>query len=276
MIRDPVRYLVFDVESVADGDLIARTRYPGQGLSAPDAIRRFQQELLQESGRDFIPYTFHIPVSVVVAKVAEDLSLIDVVALDEPEYRPQTISERFWQGWLHYNKPIWVTFNGRGFDLPLMELAAFRYGLSVPEWFNLHDRTYAQRRNRYNLASHIDLQEVLTNFGSTWFRGGLNLAAQLIGQPGKIDVSGQMVQQLYDQGRVAEINNYCRCDVLDTYFVFLQVAVLTGQIDAERHKTHRRSVRQWLEQQADKQPAYRDYLENWPVHAADGSSGLEN
>ena len=97
-----------------------------------------------------------------------------------------------------------------------MELAAFRYGISIPAWFDLNARTYDQPRNRYNLRSHFDLQDILTNFSATRFNGGLNLAANVLGKPGKIDVEGDMVQDLYNEGQLAEINDYCRCDVLDT------------------------------------------------------------
>jgi predicted PolB exonuclease-like 3'-5' exonuclease len=94
--------------------------------------------------------------------------------------------------------------------LPLLELAAFRYGIGLPTWFNQVARTYEQPRNRYNIEAHCDLQEVLTNFGSTRFTGGLNLAANLLGKPGKMDVQGYMVQDLFNAGKVAEINDYCR------------------------------------------------------------------
>jgi 3'-5' exonuclease len=81
--------------------------------------------------------------------------------------------------------------------------------------FNLFDKSYEQYRNRYNIHSHLDLpqnNEILTNFGSSWFRGGLNLAAQLISKPGKIDVQGAMVHELYEAGKLSEISEYCRCD----------------------------------------------------------------
>ncbi len=258
-----VKYLLFDVESVADGELIAKTRFPGQGLSPEQAIAKFRQELLLGSGRDFIPYTFHIPVAVVIAKVREDFSLVEMVSLDQPEFRPQVIAKHFWTGWEAYDCPTWVTFNGRTFDLPVMEHAAFRYGLSVPRWFNLNDRSYEQNRNRYNLKSHIDLQEILTNYGSTWFRGGLNLAASLLGKPGKMDVQGDMVYDLYLQGKIDQINEYCRCDVLDTYFVFLRTCLLMGRLNLEQEFELVQRAKQLLESQVDQHPAYAQYLEQW-------------
>jgi predicted PolB exonuclease-like 3'-5' exonuclease len=262
-----VKYLLFDVESVADGEMIAKTRYPDASFTADQAIAMFRQDLLCESGRDFIPFTYHLPIVLVVAKIREDFSLIEIVSLDEPQHRPEVISKQFWLGWERYSRPTWITFNGRTFDIPLMELAAFRYGISVPAWFNLYDRTYSQNRNRYNLDAHVDLHEVLTNYGSTWFRGGLNLAASLLTKPGKLDVQGDMVLDMYRAGNLTEISEYCRCDVLDTYFVFLRVQVMMGRLTLDKEKELIAATRSMLQQQSDKHVGYRRYLEAWPLSA---------
>lgn len=258
-----IKYLLFDVESVADGELISRTRYPYRGLSPDQAIRLFRQELVMTTGKDFIPYTYHIPVAIVIAKLRSDLSLVEIVSLDQPQHRPHVMTKHFWTGWQFYDQPTWVTFNGRGFDIPLLEQAAYRYGIPVPQWFNLGDRAYDQKRNRYNLQSHIDVHEVLTNFGSTWYRGGLNLAAGLLGKPGKMEIQGDMVYDYFRQGRIQEISEYCRCDVLDTYFVFLRTCVLTGKLSLEGEQQRVLEARQLLEQQASEHPAYRQYLDQW-------------
>ncbi|MFK7734629.1 MAG: 3'-5' exonuclease [Pirellulaceae bacterium] len=258
-----VRYLLFDVESVPDGELIAKTRSSRSDTTPEDAIRQFRNDLLIKSGRDFIPYTYHIPVAVVVAKIQADFRLVEIVSLDQPEHRPHVITSHFWAGWEAYERPTWVSFNGRTFDIPLMEHAAFRYGIPVPGWFNLKAKSYEQNRNRYNLDSQMDVQEILTNFGATWFRGGLNLAATLLGKPGKMDVQGDMVYDLYRQGRIAEVNEYCRCDVLDTYFVFLRSMLLMGRVSLEQEKEIVREVKTLLEDQAGEHPAYQQYLDAW-------------
>ena len=258
-----VSYLVFDIESVADAGLVARLRYPGESLEPVEAVRRYRAELMEKYESDFIPYTYQLPISVAVAKVAGDFRLIDLVVLDEPEFRPHVITEYFWRGWEKYKRPALVSFNGRTFDVPLLELAAFRYGLSAPSWFNATGKSFEQPRNRYNVRSHIDLCELLTNFGSTRFTGGLNLAANLLGKPGKMEVEGHMVQDLYDAGRLTEINDYCCCDVLDTYFVFLRTRVLLGQISLEAEQTIVAETKQWIQQKAETAEAYRLYLSNW-------------
>jgi 3'-5' exonuclease len=263
MSKPSVRYLVFDIESVADGELVSKIRYPGQELSAADAVRRYRDELMAKFETDFIPYTFQVPISVVVAKVAADFSVIDIVALDEPQFRSHVITENFWRGWDAYRRPTLVSFNGRTFDLPLLELAAFRYGVTAAAWFNCSGKTYDQPRNRYNTECHLDLHDVLTNFGASRFHGGLNLVANLLGKPGKMDVQGHMVQDLWNEGKLAEINDYCRCDVLDTYFVFLRSRVLLGQLTLDQEQGIIAETKTWLIKQAEKTTAYAGYLQRW-------------
>lgn len=257
-----IGYFLFDVESVADGELIANVRYPNQNLSADEATAAYRAERLEQTGSDFIPYTHQLPVSVVIAKVTHDFSLVDIVTLDAPAYRPHVITKHFWLGWEKYGRPTLVTFNGRGFDVPLLEMSAFRFGISIPGWFG-GKTAYEKPRNRYNTSAHLDLQDLLTNFGASRFNGGLNLAAMTLGKPGKMEVQGDMVQDLYDAGRLDEINDYCKCDVLDTYFVFLRCKVLMGDLTLEDELRLVADAKTWLEAQADESEAYATYLAQW-------------
>jgi 3'-5' exonuclease len=263
MTQSNVRYLIFDVESVADGDLIRKVRYPGEELDAAQAIQRYRQERMQKYETDFIPYPYQVPAAIVVAKVAPTYELIDIVALDEGKSRPHVLTANFWRGWELYGRPTLVSFNGRNFDLPLLELAAFRYGISLGSWLDTHKPNYQQSRYRYNLDSQLDLLEVLTNFGAVRFSGGLNLAATVLGKPGKIEVQGHMVQDMYNEGKLSEITHYCRCDVLDTYFVFLRTSVLLGQITLDREQEIVGQTKKWLMERADQVQAYRDYMTHW-------------
>jgi len=257
------RYLIFDIESVADGDLVSKLRYPGDNLPAAEAVARYRAELMEKYESDFIPYTFQVPVSIAVAKVSADYRLLDLVALDAPEYRSHVMVDHFWRGWEAYKRPTLVSFNGRTFDLPLLELAAFRYGIAAPSWFNTSGRSFEQPRNRYNVEAHFDLQELLTNFGSSRFTGGLNLAANLLGKPGKMDVQGDMVQDMFNAGQIDAINDYCRCDVLDTYFVFLRCQVMLGNLSLAKERKLLETTKNWLTEASAEVKAYEDYLARW-------------
>ena len=255
-------YFVFDIESVADPALVSKVHFGGN-VPPEESVRKYRDELLAQNNSDFIPYTFQYPIAVVVAKVAHDFSLLDIVVLDEPTFRPHEICKKFWRGWVHYGRPTFVSFNGRGFDIPMLELAAFRYGISVPKWFEMETKSFDQPRNRYNTKYHLDLCALLTNSGATWFNGGLNLAANLLGKPGKMDTQGFMVQDMFDAGKLTEINDYCRCDVLDTYFVFLRTMVLVGHLSLDREQQLVKDTRNWIEQQSETIPVYRQYLDHW-------------
>lgn len=260
-MAEQVSYLIFDAESVADKELIAKVRYPEEGLSGDQALQRYQAELMEQRGTTFVPFTYQIPATVVIAKVSAKFELLDLVSLDEPEFRSHVMTAHFWKGWEVYRRPTWVTFNGRTFDLPLMEMAAFRYGISLQKWY-VSDG-YRSPRNRYSTESHLDLQELLTNYGSVRFNGGLNLVAQILGKPGKMGMTGDQVQGTWDAGGKQQVSDYCRNDVLDTYFVFLRAMVVTGRLTLEKELKLVANTKKWIEQRSDECKAYGEYLEHW-------------
>jgi predicted PolB exonuclease-like 3'-5' exonuclease len=105
--------------------------------------------------------------------------------------------------------------------------------------------------------------EFMTNFGACRMVGGLNLLAKLIGKPGKMDVAGDQVLRLYREGRFQEINDYCTCDTLDTYFVFLRTRVLTGDLTLEQEQELVAKAREFIAVKAEELPALKEYLANW-------------
>ena len=247
-------FLVVDTESVPDGGLVSRVKYDG-ALSDEAAIERFRAELSESSWNksDFIPVTFQVPVAVCVLRVGADFGLQNIACLDAPQYRPAHVVRKFWAG-LGYYKAKLVTFNGRGFDMPLMELAALRYGVTAAE--------YCQgSRNRFN--GPLDLCEWISNFGACRLAGGLNLLAKMLGKPGKMGVAGDQVYDLHRAGKLDAINGYCLCDTLDTYFVFLRTRVFTGDITLDREAELVDQARALLLDRTAEFPALAEYLAAW-------------
>ncbi len=258
---EDISYFVFDIESVPDSALVSLVRTAGE-MPPIEALKEYQAELVEKKGTDFVPYAFHVPVSLALAKVCSDYSLKDLIVLKIEDGGAKNICERFWSGWKYYGHPQLVTFNGRGFDIPLLELTAFRYGLPVAEWFDDQKPSFLQCRNRYSSA-HFDLYDFLTNFGATSIVGGLNLVAKLLRKSGKIGTKGDMVQELMEDGRLNDIHSYCRCDVLDTYFVFLRSSVVRGKISKEREDELIEQTRLFLEEHIEETPIYGEYLDAW-------------
>jgi predicted PolB exonuclease-like 3'-5' exonuclease len=255
-------FLVFDTESVPDGRLLARVKYPRENLTPEEAIARAQAEAREQSrdGSDFLPVTFQVPIAVCVLRVATDFTIQSLTCLDAPHFRTPEIVRQFWRGVAHYSGAKLVTFNGRGFDLPLMELAAFDHGCSARHYFY-------NSRNRYN-GNHIDLLDWLSSYGAYRLAGGLSMMARRAagGRPagcGKMDVAGNQVYDMYREGRLREINDYCMFDTLDTYFVFLRTRILWGDLTLEEEQALARRARGWLGAKAAELPALHQYLDTW-------------
>src|SRR6266566_3190738 len=233
-----MRFAIFDVETRIDKALVKAVLHRHEEIGEEEAYERTRAHLLarSRSGSDFFPLAFHVPVSVVIGDVNDERVLTGVQVLGADGYSEAGIVREFWERIERFRGTL-VTFNGRNFDLPVMELAALRHGCVMPRYFK------GGFRYRYSDEAHYDLYEFVTNFGAYSVRGGFHLLAQLVGLPGKGAVDGAGVQALWESGRLADIHAYCRRDVIQTYFLFLRLELMRGRITAEQHAAaspHRR------------------------------------
>ena len=90
--------------------------------------------------------------------------------------------------------------------------------------------------------------DVLTDFGASRMPS-LDALAQLVGMPGKMGVDGSKVQSMYEQGRHAEIRDYCLHDVVQTTFVFLRGELLRGRLSRDDYRA--RAAALWDALQSD-------------------------
>ncbi len=224
-------FAVFDVETRVDKHLLNQVYFEGQGLSDSEAFDRYREDLRRRRDNDFFPTTLHVPISIAVGNVDDDYVLHSVESIAVEDYSEEALVREFWTRAERFTGTL-VTFNGRRFDLPVLELAALRHGIAAPVHFG--DQSIA--RSRYSGARHFDLFDYLTNFGAVSLAGGLDLLLKMIGMPGKTGIDGSMVQEYFETGRLDEIHRYCRNDVVQTYFLFLRVALLRGEINAELYR----------------------------------------
>jgi 3'-5' exonuclease len=145
--------------------------------------------------------------------------------------------------WLDTKKPTVVTWNGRGFDMPVITSRALRHGLSMPWWFS--DR---HTRYRYSPEGHFDLMDFLADFGAAK-NARLDVYAKLVGFPGKVGVDGSQVLPLVHAGKLDEVNAYCLCDVAQTAAIFLRVELLRGTFDRDQYRQHARGLLAFIDEQ---------------------------
>lgn len=223
-------YAVFDIETRIDKALIRSVYYPKESITDDEAYARACAERTEQTGSDFLPVSFHVPISIAVGIVNAEAVLTGVETLCADDYSEEAIVRDFWERVERFGGTI-VSFNGRNFDLPVLELQALKYGCQAPRYFN---QRYGHRY-RYSEEGHYDLYDFLTNNGTHRIRGGFDLVSRLVGLRGKGDIDGSMVQGLWEDGRLDEIHRYCREDVIQTYFLFLRVELMRGRLDGEQY-----------------------------------------
>ena len=119
--------------------------------------------------------------------------------------------------------PDLVSFNGRGFDLPVIEHRCMRFGIECSSLYNWN------LRYRFKNDGHLDLQDVLSNYGSSG-RSKLAHICAALGIPGKMDVDGSKVSDMIKEGRQKEVDSYCLCDVVETAWLLIRYLHMTGDI----------------------------------------------
>jgi predicted PolB exonuclease-like 3'-5' exonuclease len=225
-----MHFAIFDIETRIDKALVKAVLHRHEEISEEEAFDRTRTQVVARSrtGSDFLPLAFHVPVSIVVGTVNEARVLTNVEVLGAEGYSEAAIVTAFWDRLERFDGTL-VSFNGRGFDLPVLELAALRHACRIPRYFE------GGFRYRYSDEAHYDLYDFMTNCGMYSVRGGFHLLAQLIGLPGKGAVDGAGVQALWEGGWLDAIHAYCRRDVIQTYFLFLQLELMRGRITREQH-----------------------------------------
>jgi len=223
-----MRFAVLDIETRIDKRLLNQVFFPRDNLTDDEAFERFRQDPRNRSG-DFMPLTLHLPIAVAVGEVESDYILRSVDNLPAGEYSEEYLVREFWKRVEGFDGVL-VSFNGRGFDLPVLELAALRYGIAAPKYFATDSS-----RGRQN-SRHLDLYDFLTNSGAIGLRGGMDLLLKMIGMDGKTDMDGSQVQAYFEAGRLGEIRRYCRADVIRTYVLFLRVERMCGRIDEQTYR----------------------------------------
>jgi predicted PolB exonuclease-like 3'-5' exonuclease len=132
-------------------------------------------------------------------------------------------------GFIEEVQPRIVTFNGRGFDLPVLRYRAMQYGISAP-WFSNGVSRWENYDQRYRPEWHFDLMDGLSGFGASK-AASLNEACQLLSIPCKPGFGGADVLARYQAGKIDEIREYAKSDVMATHALFLKYALFRGELD---------------------------------------------
>ncbi|TCS65027.1 3'-5' exonuclease [Varunaivibrio sulfuroxidans] len=265
---------VFDIETVPDTDAVPNlTGFAEADVVARRAeLERYHLEITQGKNA-FARQPFHkvVAISFLHAEI-ERAGEREVYYLKElrsggAEASSEKDLIKGFFGFIDRHRPRLVSFNGRGFDIPVLKYRAMKHGVSAHTFATLGDK-WASYGARYATDWHCDLLEVMSDFGAS-ARIRLNEAAAVMGFPGKIGVDGAMVAPMYDEGRLGEIRDYCESDVLNTYLVYLRQRLFTGAIDADGYNRAVADIIALIEAEGEARPHLGEFMAAWGVASGD-------
>ncbi len=253
---------VFDIETVPDVDG-ARRLYGLKDLSDEAVAKLMAAKRQQETdgATDFLRHHLHRVVA--ISAVFRHDDRLSVWSLGDESSSEAELVRRFFEGIERY-APTLVSWNGGGFDLPVLHYRALLHGISAPRYWDIGNDDPAFRYNNYLSRfhwRHIDLMDVLAGYQPR-ASAPLDEIATLLGFPGKMGMSGKDVWPNYLAGELGAIRNYCETDVLNTYLVFLAFERTRGHLLEQQYAAEIERVRALLVDGGDK-PHLREFLAAW-------------
>lgn len=258
--------LVFDIETIADIDGAQRI-YPqlaklndADTLSALTAIRN------QEAGHDFmrLPLQRIVCISALYIKDGQ----FSLFSLTADKFSEKEILAKFFRAFSDVEKlPQLVSWNGSGFDIPVLIYRAMQYDLAAPWLFEEGERIKSMRFDNYVnrfQTRHLDLMDRFSQYGASR-REAMDVVASLYGLPGKTDVDGSMVGALVAADDWQTLSTYCESDVINTWLIYLRWLRLTGKLSSPSFDHWQKQSIDYLKSftQADGSVRHQDFLADW-------------
>jgi len=254
--------LVFDIETVPDAAGLRRLYELDAALADADVVEIAFQRRRAASGNDFLP--LHLQRVAAISCVLREGSGLRVWSLGAAAEPEGALIQRFYDGIEKYT-PQLVSWNGGGFDLPVLHYRALHAGVQAARYWETGDSDPAFRWNNYLNRfhwRHVDLMDVLSG-GQVRARASLTDMAHLLGLPGKLGFSGAEVWDAWLAGRIVDIRRYCETDVLNTLLVYLRFEHMRGRLTREALAAEEQRVRALLAESTE--PHHREFLEAWSV-----------
>jgi 3'-5' exonuclease len=203
----PSSFLVLDIETVLDPELPIAEASEAERLPAP-------------------PHHKIVVLGALLLEADYQVRRLGVIGEGKDEAGILSDFAKF----LEDRRPCLVTYNGRGFDMPVIATRCLRHGVPLRYYYGARDVRY-----RFSPEGHLDLMDYVADFGAAK-PSRLDVVAKLCGMPGKVGVDGKDVGPLVHAGKLQEVKNYCLCDVAQTAAVFLRVQLVRGELDPARYQ----------------------------------------
>jgi 3'-5' exonuclease len=253
--------LVFDIETIPDVAL-GRRLHGLEGLADAQVAKAMFALRRQQSGGEFLAHEQHRVVAISCVLRSQDN--LKVWSLGELTAGEPELIQRFFDG-IEKLSPCLVSWNGGGFDLPVLNYRALLHGVQAPRYWEVGDEDTAFRYNNYLGRfhwRHMDVMDILSGYQNR-ARASLANTASLLGLPGKLGFDGSQVWDAYQAGNLLGIRQYCETDVLNTYLIFLRFELVRGRFTRERYAEEVERVKALLRAGKEDQPHFAQFLQAW-------------
>lgn len=251
---------VFDIESIPDVESLKSIYgFKGDDKEVCKEALKMQEE---KTGSSFLPLVFHKIVAI-SAVISDDFGIFQKVNSINGESEKELIGD-FLKFLDSYN-PKLISFNGRSFDMPLLMIRALKYNLTCKAYFEVENRElnknkWENYRARYSDRFHIDLMDSISEFGAV--RGlKLDHLCTMSGLPGKYDVSGDQVMDLYFEDELIKIQEYCESDVLNTYWLYLKYELLKSNLHVKDYERAISLMSDKIKDEKSYTKVFRDFIQ---------------
>ena len=255
--------LVFDIETIPDLALI-RKLHDWNNMNDEQTHAAIMAKYQAEKGTTFLP--LHLHQIVAISLVMRRDHNVKVWSLGTMESDEADLIQRFYTGIERYT-PTLVSWNGTGFDLPVLHYRALKHGIVASQYWDSGDRRqdfkYNNYVNRYH-QRHLDVMDILSLYQA---RASVKLdqMAVMLGYPGKMGMAGDKVYEAYADNRLIDIRDYCETDVLNTYLVFLRFQMMRGLLTPEDLAAEEQLLQEMLAHESE-QPENAhlgEFLDTW-------------
>jgi predicted PolB exonuclease-like 3'-5' exonuclease len=250
---------VFDIETVPDV-VSGRKLHDFQGLDDQEVAQAMYARRRISHQNEFLP--LHLQRIVAISVAFRSHTKFKVWSLGEPQSTESDLIQRFFDGIEKYS-PTLVSWNGGGFDLPVLHYRALLHGIAAPRYWEGGDNDNNFKWNNYLSRyhnRHTDLMDVLAGYQPR-ATAPLEDIAVMLGLPGKMGMSGAAVWSEFCLGNIAQIRNYCETDVLNTYLVFLRYELIRGKLSPARYQQECQMVRDALHE--ENKPHLEEFVQRW-------------
>ena len=255
--------LVFDIETIPDIAGLRALR--GQGPEVPDNLvyEGWRNDRLAQGQSDFMH--LHLQRVLVISCVFRNAQGLRIHSfVDEDGHGEGRIIQTFFNT-LSKHVPQLVSWNGGGFDLPVLHYRGLQHGVVADKYWDLGDDDRDFKWNnyisRYHLR-HLDLMDLLAMY-TPKNNAPLDAMAKLCGFPGKLGMDGSQVYAQYLQGKTADIQNYCETDVMNTYLMYCRYQKMRGGFTDKEYDAEIELVLSTLHDLVPHAPHWQEYLNAW-------------